>query len=65
MSKESKTRKVELGNYQVNGKYFPKHWGKPPLVQTRDYKPLPQDYGMGSSSLAIWIDMNLKKDKTK
>tara|TARA_R110002110_G_scaffold236959_6_gene452844 strand:- start:464 stop:748 length:285 start_codon:yes stop_codon:yes gene_type:complete len=44
---------------------FPKHWGDPPKIQTRDYRKLPGDYGYGSSTLATWITENLKKDKEK
>lgn len=43
-------------------KEFPKHWGEPPAIQTRDYVPLPGDYGHGSSTLAAWILGNLEKD---
>ena len=45
-----------------NGKPFPRHWGKPPLRQTRDLRPLPGDYGRGSSTFATWIEANLKRD---
>ncbi|MGJ8697909.1 MAG: DUF5060 domain-containing protein [Verrucomicrobiaceae bacterium] len=41
---------------------FPKHWGAPPKIQTRDIRDLPGGYGQGSSTLAKWIAMNLKKD---
>ena len=41
---------------------FPAHWGPEPLVQTRDYVPLPGGYGDGSSTLAAWIKMNMAKD---
>ena len=44
-------------------KPFPLHWGQPPKIQTRDLKPLPFGYGMGSSTLAKWIFNNVKKDK--
>lgn len=43
-------------------KPFPAHWGEPPKVQTRDYRPLPDGYGHGSSTLANWIKTNLTKD---
>tara|TARA_R110000824_G_scaffold217752_2_gene404235 strand:+ start:681 stop:989 length:309 start_codon:yes stop_codon:yes gene_type:complete len=42
---------------------FPKHWGDPPKIQTRDYRELPGEYGYGSSTLAKWIAKNLKKDE--
>lgn len=41
---------------------FPKHWGKPPEIQTMDYRPLPGGYGFGSSTLAAWIQKNLDDD---
>jgi hypothetical protein len=44
---------------------FPLHWGKPPAVQTRDIRPLPGGFGMGSSTLANWIKDNIKKDIDK
>lgn len=44
---------------------FPAHWGKPPAIQTRDYRPLPGGYGFGSSTLAKWIQKNLDADKKK
>ena len=44
-------------------KPFPKHWGDPPRRQTRDLRPLPGGYGMGSGTLAKWIQENLDRDK--
>jgi hypothetical protein len=41
---------------------FPKHWGNPPVIQTRDYLPLPGGYGYGSSTLGNWIRQNLERD---
>ena len=41
---------------------FPAHWGEPPRAQTRDLRPLPGGYGMGSGTLAKWIQQNLDKD---
>ena len=41
---------------------FPKHWGEPPRIQTRDLRPLPGGYGQGSSTLANWIQKNLDQD---
>ncbi len=46
----------------ANRKPFPPHWGDPPAIQTRDYRPLPGGYGMGSSTLAAWIRSNMQKD---
>ncbi|MFT4691765.1 MAG: hypothetical protein ACJASX_000546 [Limisphaerales bacterium] len=40
-------------------KWFPKSWGEPPRIQTRDYVKLPADFGHGSSTLANWIKRNL------
>ena len=44
---------------------FPKHWGRPPEIQTRDMVKLPGKFGMGSSTLASWIRENLKKDASQ
>ena len=46
-------------------KPFPPHWGKPPAIQTKDFRPLPGGFGMGSSTLAHWIVEHIKKDKTR
>jgi hypothetical protein len=46
-------------------KPFPKHWGNPPKRQTRDLRPLPGGYGMGSGTLARWIQENLARDKQR
>lgn len=43
-------------------KPFPAHWGEPPKIETRDYKPLPGGYGFGSSTLANWIKENMAED---
>ena len=48
-----------------NGKAFPANWGRPPLRQTRDLRPLPGGYGRGSGTLARWIQENLDKDANK
>ena len=44
---------------------FPKHWGHPPKIQTRDMVKLPANFGKGSSTLAHWIKDNLKRDSKK
>ena len=44
---------------------FPKHWGVPPRLQTRDIRPLPGGFGMGSSTLAAWIKKNIEADEEK
>ena len=41
---------------------FPQHWGRPPAIQTKDIRPLPGGFGQGSSTLAGWIDRNIKSD---
>ena len=46
-------------------KPFPAHWGAPPRIQTKDLRPLPGGYGMGSSTLSGWIRMNMEKDAKK
>lgn len=46
--------------YAPNGKAFPKNWGSPPEMQTKDYRPLPYGYGHGSSTLYHWIMENKK-----
>lgn len=43
-------------------KSFPLHWGTPPEVQADDKGPLPGGYGMGSSTLAKWIEANMAAD---
>ena len=45
-------------------KPFPKTLGAShPKKQTRDLRPLPGGYGMGSGTLARWIQENLDRDK--
>ena len=46
-------------------KTFPKHWGPPPRIQTKDLRPLPGGFGRGSSTLAAWIAEHLKEDIKK
>ena len=53
---------VALAAWAEVSKPFPPHWGEPPKIQTRDYRPLPAGYGNGSSTLAKWIEENLAKD---
>jgi predicted secreted protein len=43
-------------------KPYPKHWGNPPLRQTKDLRALPGGYGAGSSTLASWIQKKLAND---
>ena len=40
-----------------SGKAFPTCWGKPPEIQTKDYVPLPDGFGHGSSTLLYWIQV--------
>jgi len=44
--------------HSPNGRPFPVTWGKPPAIQTKDYRPLPYGYGHGSSTLYHWIIKN-------
>jgi len=44
-------------------KAFPEHWGAPPPNQTLDFVPFPGGYGMGSGTIAKWIQENLDRDK--
>lgn len=46
-------------------KPYPAHWGKPPQIQTRDLRPLPGGYGMGSGTLAKWIRDHLARDEAR
>ena len=46
-------------------KSYPKHWGKPPLKQTHDLRPLPGGFGMGSSTLANWIKHKMEQDRNR
>ena len=41
---------------------FPAHWGEPPAMQTRDIRPLPGGFGMGSGTLARWIEQKMAED---
>lgn len=43
-------------------KAYPAHWGAVPRIQTKDIRQLPGGYGMGSSTLAAWIQKNLDED---
>ena len=46
-----------------SGKAFPWGWGERPQIQTKDYVPLPDGYGHGSSTLRNWIKLNQDHDK--
>jgi len=48
--------------HRPNTKAYPVHWGAVPRIQTKDLRPLPDGYGMGSSTLAGWIQKNLDED---
>ncbi|KAL3779530.1 hypothetical protein ACHAW5_001004 [Stephanodiscus triporus] len=41
---------------------YPERWGRPPLVQTRDYVQLPGNYGRGSGTLRKWILQKMEED---
>ncbi len=43
-------------------KPFPKHWGSPPQIQTKDMIELPNGFGIGSSTLKFWILENIQRD---
>jgi hypothetical protein len=43
-------------------KSFPLHWGTPPESQVPNKGPLPGGYGMGSITLAHWIEANMAAD---
>ena len=60
-----KVKPIEAKPVLIKPKPFPPHWGKPPAIQTRDLRPLPGGFGMGSSTLAKWIEENLKADSEK
>jgi len=42
---------------------YPKHWGREPDAQTRDYVKLPGGYGFGSSTLKAWIEEKMAADE--
>jgi len=42
---------------------FPDHWGEQPKMQTRDIRPLPGNFGMGSSTLHGWINSKMAEDE--
>ena len=69
LAERPKTKpKPEQGKPEITRpahKPFPPHWGRPPAVQTKDFKKLPLGFGMGSSTLAKWILENVKKDKAR
>jgi len=52
----------EVEKPEIGKPRFPAHWGRPPALQTKDLKPLPGDFGMGSSTLVSWIERNIKSD---
>ena len=60
---ETATGSAAPAHQSAKRKAFPAHWGKPPTIQTRDYRPLPGGYGNGSSTLAGWISKNLEQDQ--
>ncbi len=46
----------------AKGSAYPGHWGLPPKIETRDLRELPGGYGMGSTTLANWIQDKLDID---
>ena len=66
--RQSETRKPDTRQFEQakpEPRKFPKHWGRPPEIQTRDMVRLPGKFGMGSSTLAKWIAENIKRDINK
>jgi hypothetical protein len=59
---ESEEKKPGLNRPAPKPKSFPLHWGTPPEVQAEDKGPLPGGYGMGSSTLAQWIETEMAAD---
>ncbi len=53
---------VSGGGSGDGGSRFPSHWGDPPMIQTRDLRPLPGGYGMGSGTLKTWIEEKMAAD---
>jgi hypothetical protein len=49
-------------HYSPSGLPFPTRWGKPPEIQTKDYRLLPYGYGHGSSTLYNWIIQNKESE---
>lgn len=43
-------------------KGYPIHWGPEPQIQTKDYRKLPEPFGMGSGTLYHWIKKNQEQD---
>ncbi|KAK3276819.1 hypothetical protein CYMTET_15131 [Cymbomonas tetramitiformis] len=60
----SRSQTIPRSDEEMSKSRFPAHWGEPPKMQTKDLRTLPGDYGMGSSTLANWIQGNMEKDKT-
>ena len=60
-NRELEKEKPSIDKPKIEKPKFPRHWGKPPEVQTKDFVKLPRL--MGSSTLAKWIADNIKKDK--
>jgi hypothetical protein len=42
---------------------YPKHWGREPDRQTKDYVKLPGGYGFGSSTTKAWIEEKMAADE--
>lgn len=60
---EFKERYEEPVNVKA-ARLYPKHWGDPPRIQTKDRRPLPAPFkGYGSGTLVKWILKNQKADK--
>ena len=61
-SVETEEKNPDSNRPAPKSKSFPLHWGTPPEVQADDKGPLPGGYGMGSSTLAQWIEANMAAD---
>jgi len=51
----------EQGKLNFKGR-FPPHWGAPPSFLVSEVRPLPGGYGVGSKSLANWIQKKMDDD---
>ena len=51
-NRELEKEKPSIDKPKIEKPKFPRHWGKPPEVQTKDFVKLPGRFGMGSSTLA-------------
>jgi len=57
-----KRQRTNLDAQQTYLGLYPAHWGEPPAIQTRDLRELPAGFGMGSGTLAAWIQQKIDED---